>query len=179
MRIKVKTLKTLVFTGILAVGAIFVGGMIKKKAINQVTYGESDEVGEFTCNYLNFGTEKYSGSTEISSKFAAESTTFSVTTNGKVYHESGKAVRLGSNKNPGTLTLKLDNYTCGRVIIFAARYKESDASSLTVNSSSAVTLTNDYVDYGFSFNETDTIVISNTGKQASISKIAIRVYNHK
>lgn len=70
---------------------------------------------------------------------------------GAAYYLSTGGLKLGSNSNNGTLTLKLSNkLAIDKIVVKAKQYSTSAAGSLTVNGSEAYTVTTDgYYVYDF------------------------------
>lgn len=199
MRIKVKTLKTLVFAGILAIGGIFAGGMISKKVSNRAAYGEAEK--EYCCGDIVFGegansesagSLSYNTATDLNKicKTTAEESAittedFTIVCGAKGYakEHSGNTyypLKLGSGSSTGDVTISFKNYTCSKAIVYAAKFKDSDKPTLKVQSSDdqSVTSATSFDAYAYEFTPSKTINICTTTKsngRVYISKIVFKL----
>lgn len=197
MRIKVKTLKTLVFAGILVIGGIFAGGMISKKVAGKAAYGETEK--EYCCGDIVFGegtndaskgSISYNDATSLNKicKTTAEQSAlttsdFTLSCGAKTYakEHSGDTyypLKLGASGDVGNFTITLKNFKCDKVIVYAGKYS-SDDSKLTVNGSDSQTMTDvNFNPYVYEFSATNSIVMSSVTKSKGrvyISKIVLRL----
>lgn len=101
----------------------------------------------------------------------------SVTSNNVYQGVTG--IKFSSNKNNGSLTINLAPLTQGswktsKIIVNAKKYG-SDAASISVNNSDAVTLTESFADYEFPVNSTDPLasITIDATKRIYVSSITI------
>ena len=201
MRIKVKTLRTLVFTGILAVGAIFAGGLITKKVSNHIAYGEGEK--ECCCGDIVFSESSETPSTQgtpsnigaVCSTTTGESAltisdfTLSDFTNAYYKAATDKSpskapIKIGGKSSSAAGSFKitlLNGYTCDYAIVYAKRFNSSETSTLKVNDV-ALALSNDsdYKPYVFDITDSDELLVSNNSATSTsrlcISKIVFKLY---
>ena len=187
----------LLFGGIALLGSLTLGLAVAPSLGNAFAIGARMEPARL-CADITFGTEKYS----LSSNFTGKE--IPVTNIGEVsidaenayWGESGDAVRLGSNKNAGSLTIHLaEPLLIEEIKVLCYLYDSSGSltletdqgrgDTLAVTSTVAPSISDDSTDPGYVFSDlggldgvsTKSISLSNVkGKRICLCKVVIAHY---
>ena len=187
----------LLFAGIALLGSLALGLAVAPSLGNALAIGARMEPARL-CADITFGTEKYS----LSSNFTGKE--IPVTNIGEVsidaenayWGESGDAVRLGSNKNAGSLTIHLaEPLLIEEIKVLCYLYDSSGSltletdqgreDTLTVTSTVPPSISDDSTDPGYVFSDlggldgvsTESISLSNVkGKRICLCKVVIAHY---
>ena len=187
----------LLFGGIALLGSLALGLAVAPSLGNAFAIGARMEPARL-CADITFGTEKYS----LSSNFTGKE--IPVTNIGEVsidaenayWGESGDAVRLGSNKNAGSLTIHLaEPLLVEEIKVLCYLYDSSGSltletdqgrgDTLAVTSTVAPSISDDSTDPGYVFSDlggldgvsTESISLSNVkGKRICLCKVVIAHY---
>lgn len=187
MRIKVKTLKTLVFAGILAIGGIFAGGMISKKVAHNAAYGETEQ--DYRCAYAIFGTthdgNAYSGG---NSSKEIETDEYKIgnysNSNPSKGLQTDNPFRIGTKGNGGSVKVTIKKGVCNRVTIYAVGWPKNNDQTLTIGEDSqtvSVSKKNsgdlDFTAYYFeNIGNLSSFTISSS-KSILVKQISFRIYD--